>query len=50
MAQQHKEEFLAEAVLLGMTGGLSRKKVATELRVGFSTLIRLIWLHRLLCP
>jgi len=46
MAHQHTEEFRAEAVRLALTSGLSRKQVAADLGIGFSTLSRWISLHR----
>jgi len=46
MAHQHTEEFRAEAVRLALTSGLSRKQVAADLGIGFSTLSRWIQLHR----
>lgn len=42
MAHKHTEEFRAEAVRLALTSGLSRKQVAADLGVGFSTLSRWI--------
>jgi transposase len=46
MAHQHTEEFRAEAVRLALTSGLSRKQVAADLGIGFSTLSRWVQLHR----
>lgn len=46
MARQHTEEFRSEAVRLALTSGLSRKQVAADLGIGFSTLSRWIWLNR----
>jgi len=46
MAHQHTEEFRSEAVRLALTSGLSRKQVAADLGVGFSTLSRWIKLDR----
>ena len=38
MAHGHTEEFKREAVRIALTSGLSRKQVASDLGVGFSTL------------
>jgi len=46
MAHQHTKEFRSEAVRLALMSGLSRKQVASDLGIGFSTLNRWIWLHR----
>ena len=46
MSHQYREEFRAEAVRLALTGGLSRKQVAADLGIGFSTLSHWIQLHR----
>lgn len=46
MAQQHTEEFRAEAVRIALTSGLSRKQVAEDLGIGFSTLSRWIRLYK----
>jgi len=43
---QHTKEFRSEAVRLALTSGLSRKQVASDLGIGFSTLNRWICLHR----
>ena len=42
MASRHGAEFRAEAVRIALTSGLSRKQVARDLGVGFSTLNRWI--------
>ena len=38
MAHRHTEEFRREAVRMALTSGLTRKQVASDLGVGFSTL------------
>ena len=38
MASQHTAEFRQEAVRVALTSGLSRKQVAADFSVGFSTL------------
>ena len=38
MAHRHTEEFRREAVRMALTSGLTRKRVASDLGVGFSTL------------
>lgn len=40
MAPRHGKEFRAEAVRLALTSGLTRKQVAEDLGIGFSTLNR----------
>lgn len=42
MAQKPTPEFRAEAVRIELTNGLSRKQVAADLGIGFSTLSRWI--------
>ncbi|WP_425280920.1 transposase [Roseibium denhamense] len=42
MASRHGAEFRAEAVGIALTSGLSRRQVAQDLGVGFSTLDRWI--------
>ena len=42
MASKSTPEFRAEAVRIALTSGLSRKQVAEDLGVGFSTLSRWI--------
>ena len=44
MAKKHTEEFRQEAVRLALTSGLSRRQVAEDLGVGFSTLVK--WIQR----
>jgi transposase len=43
MAQKHSEAFWRDAVQIALTGGLSRKQVATDLGVGISTLGMRTW-------
>ena len=42
MAQKPTPEFRAEAVRVALTSGLSRKQVAVDFGIGFSTLSRWI--------
>lgn len=44
MASKPSPEFRAEAVRVALTSGLSRKQVAADFGVGFSTLSR--WIQR----
>ena len=46
MASRSTPEFRAEAVRIALTSGLSRKQVAADFGVGFSTLSRWIQLDR----
>jgi transposase-like protein len=41
---KHSEEFKQEAVRIALTGGLSRRRVASDLGVGLSTLSK--WLSQ----
>ncbi len=38
MASRHGTEFRSEAVRLALTSGLTRKQIAADLGIGFSTL------------
>jgi len=38
MAHRHNDEFKREAVRIALTSGLTRRQVASDLGVGFSTL------------
>jgi transposase len=38
MGQRHSVEFRSEAVRLALTSGLTRKQLAADLGIGFSTL------------
>ena len=38
MAQRHSEDFKREAVRIALTSGLTRKQIASDLGIGFSTL------------
>jgi transposase len=40
MARGHSDEFKREAVRIALTSGLTRKQVASDLGVGFSTLAK----------
>ena len=42
MASKQTPEFRAEAVRIALTSGLSRRQVASDLGIGFSTLSRWI--------
>lgn len=42
MAQKHNEEFKKEAVRIALTNGLTRRQVASDLNIGFSTLSKWI--------
>lgn len=44
MAIKHNEEFKREAVRIALTSGLTRRQVATDLGVGFSTLAK--WIQK----
>jgi transposase len=44
MAHRHSDEFRREAVRIALTSGLTRKQVASDLGVGFSTLSR--WVQK----
>ncbi len=50
MANQHTIEFKREAVRVALTSGLSRKQVAADFKIGFSTLARWIQLERRISP
>ena len=43
---KHGAEFQHEAVRIALTSGLPRKRVATDLGIGLSTLTRWVSLHR----
>lgn len=44
MAYKHNEEFKREAIRIALTSGLTRKQVASDLGIGFSTLAK--WIQR----
>ncbi len=44
MARIHNEEFRREAVRIALTSGQTRRQVAADLNVGFSTLAK--WIQR----
>jgi len=44
MARRHSEEFRLEAARIALTSGLTRKQVASDLGVGFSTLSK--WIRK----
>jgi len=43
MRRKHSEEFRREAVRIALTSGLTRRQVAADLGIGFSTLSK--WLR-----
>ena len=44
MAHKHNDEFNREAVCIALTSGLTRRQVASDLGVGFSTLAK--WIQK----
>jgi len=46
MGHKHSDEFRREAVRIALTSGLTRRQVAADLGVGFSTLSKWIQLGR----
>ena len=46
MGPKHSSEFRQEAVRVALTSGLTRKQVAADFGIGFSTLSRWIQLDR----
>jgi len=46
MAIRHTEDFKQEAVRIALTSGLTRRRVASDLGVGFSTLSKWVSLYR----
>ena len=44
MAQRHSEEFRREAIRIDLTSGLSRRQVASDLGLAFSTLSK--WIQK----
>lgn len=44
VAIKHTEEFRQEAIRIALTSGLSRRQVAEELSIGFSTLAK--WIQK----
>jgi len=44
LAHRHSDEFRREAVRIALTSGLTRKQVASDLGVGFSTLSK--WIQK----
>ena len=44
MAHRHTDEFRREAVRIALTSGLTRKQVASDLGIGFSTLAK--WIQK----
>jgi transposase len=44
MTSRHGTEFRREAVRLALTSGLTRKQIAADLGIGFSTLSK--WVHQ----
>ncbi len=50
MGTKHTAEFRQEAVRVALTSGLTRKQVASDFRVGFSTLSRWVQQDRKTLP
>jgi transposase len=46
MGHKHSDEFRREAVRIALTSGLTRRQVAADLGIGFSTLSKWIQLDR----
>lgn len=46
MGTNRTDEFRADAVRIALTSGLTRRKVASDLGVGFSTLNKWVTAHR----
>ena len=46
MASKHEEDFKQEAVRIALTSGLPRRRVASDLGVGFSTLSKWVSQYR----
>jgi len=44
MARRHSDEFRLEAVRIALTSGLTRRQVAADLGIGFSTLAK--WIQK----
>ncbi|MEL6745115.1 MAG: transposase, partial [Pseudomonadota bacterium] len=44
MAHGHTDDFRREAVRIALTSGLTRKQVASDLGIGFSTLSK--WIQK----
>lgn len=44
MARKHNDDFKREAVRIALTSGLTRRQVASDLGIGFSTLAK--WIQR----
>jgi len=44
MARKHNDEFRREAVRIALTSGLTRRQVAADLGIGFSTLAK--WVQK----
>jgi len=44
LAHRHSDEFRREAVRIALTSGISRKQVAADLGIGFSTLSK--WIQK----
>ena len=50
MGTKHTAEFRQEAARVALTSGLTRKQVASDFRVGFSTLNRWVQQDRKISP
>jgi transposase len=44
MARKHNDDFKREAVRIALTSGLTRRQVASDLGIGFSTLAK--WIQK----
>jgi len=44
LAHRHSDEFRREAIRIALTSGLSRKQIASDLGIGFSTLSK--WIQK----
>ena len=44
MAHGHTDEFRSEAIRIALTSGLTRRQVASDLGIGFSTLAK--WIQK----
>ena len=46
MAHRHSDDFKHEAVRIALTSGLTRRQVASDLGIGFSTLSKWVQISR----
>jgi transposase len=47
MAHRHSDDFKEEAVRIALTSGLTRRQVASDLGIGFSTLSKWVQISRI---